>query len=75
MWHIKDKGILNTVHTVTLELVFGGRVLKVGKTVLEYKVISGCTIHVMAIKSKKRELETFIQLTLRTLGSLQKHCL
>lgn len=39
----------------TLELVFGGRVLKVGKTVQEYKVVSGCTIHVMTIKSKKRE--------------------
>lgn len=38
------------------ELVYGGRILKTGKTVTEYKVVPGCTIFVMAIKPKKREL-------------------
>lgn len=42
------------------ELVYGGRILKAGKTAMDYKVVSGCTIYVMAVKPKKRENEVVI---------------
>lgn len=41
---------------ICTELVYGGRILKAGKTAMDYKVVSGCTIYVMAVKPKKREL-------------------
>ena len=43
---------LSTLHT---ELVYSGRVMKTGRSVIDYKVVAGCTIHVMNIKPKKRE--------------------
>ena len=33
--------------------MFGGRILKPGKTVEDYKIVSGCTIHAMDIKPRK----------------------
>lgn len=38
---------------VNSELVYGGRILKTGKAVADYKVMAGCTIFAMAIKPKK----------------------
>ena len=38
----------------TIGLVFGGRVLKPGKTAVEYKVVPGCTVHAMDVKPKKQ---------------------
>lgn len=38
------------------ELVFGGRILKAGKTVIDYKVTAGCTIYVLVVKQKRCEL-------------------
>ena len=47
------------------ELVYGGRVLKVGKTLGEYRIVSGCTVFAMVTKTTKRECITHVLTSIR----------
>ena len=44
--------------TTTTGLIFAGRVLKPGKTLGHYKVVDGCTLHLLRKEITKKGVQT-----------------